>query len=61
MTVVAALLIAGGGAGAGWALWAATSRRRPLDVVAALLAPVFVLAALVGGVLSLLPGFLRSR
>ena len=59
MTLVAALLLVGGSAGAGWSLRAALTRRRPLDLFAALLAPLFVLAALVGGVALLSPGFLR--
>lgn len=61
MTLLGALLIVGGGAGAGWALGAATSRRRPLDLLGALAGPLFVLLALAGGVLLLSPGFLRSR
>jgi hypothetical protein len=52
-------LVVVGAAGAGWALRAATSRRRPLDIVGALLAPLFVAALLVGGVMCFVPGFLR--
>lgn len=59
MTLLGALLVLGGGAGAGWALRAATARKRPLDLVAALLSPLFLACALVGGVLCLSPGFLR--
>jgi hypothetical protein len=55
--VIGALLIVTGATGAGWALRAATARRRPLDVLAALLAPVFVVAALVGAVALLQPSF----
>jgi hypothetical protein len=51
----AVVLLAGGAAGAGWALRAATSRRRPLDLAAALLAPVFVACALAGGVMLFVP------
>jgi hypothetical protein len=54
-------LVVGGAAGAGWALRAATSRRRPIDLAGALLAPLFVAAVLVGGVMCFVPGFLRSR
>jgi hypothetical protein len=60
VTLLGALLLLGGGAGAGWALRAATSRRRPLDLVAALAGPLFVACALVGGILCCAPGFLRS-
>ncbi len=60
MTLLGALLILVGGAGAGGALRAATARRRPLDLLAALAGPLFVACALVGGVLCLSPGFLRS-
>ena len=52
-------LVAGGAAGAAWALRAATSRRRPMDLAGALLAPLFVAAAVVGGVMCCVPGFLR--
>ena len=55
----ALLLVVGGSAGAGWALRAATGRRRPLDLAGALLAPVFVGAAVVGGIMLFVPHFLR--
>ncbi len=55
----ALLLVTGGAAGAGWALRAATGRRRPLDLLGALLAPLFIVAALAGGVGLLVPHFLR--
>lgn len=55
----AIVLAAGGAAGAAWALRAATGRRRPLDVVGALVAPVCIVAALVGGVMLLVPSLLR--
>jgi hypothetical protein len=53
-----ALFIAGGSAGTVWAL-AATERRRPIDLLAALAAPVAFVLALLGGVLVLVPDFLR--
>jgi hypothetical protein len=53
------VLVVGGAAGAGWALRAATGRRRPLDVVGALVAPLCIVAALVGGVMLLAPSLLR--
>ena len=59
MRLLGVLLVLSGGAGTVWSLTAATTRRRPLDVVAALVAPVAILAALIGGVLVLVPGFLR--
>ena len=55
--MIGALLAAGGAAGAGWALRAATSRRRPLDVAAALLAPLAVIVFLVGAVALFVPRF----
>jgi hypothetical protein len=59
LTLVGVLLVVGGGAGAGWSLRAASSRRRPLDLVAALTGPACVVAALVGAIVLLSPGFLR--
>lgn len=59
MTLLGALLVVSGGAGAGWALRTATSRQRPVDLLGALLAPVFVICMLVGGVLCFVPDFLR--
>jgi hypothetical protein len=59
MTLVGALLLVGGGAGAGWSLRAALTRRRPINLLAALVAPLFVLAALAGGVTLFVPRFLR--
>ena len=57
--MIGALMVVVGAAGATWALGAATSRRRPLDVAAGLLGPLFVLVALAGGVALLVPRFLR--
>jgi hypothetical protein len=58
MRLLGAALVLAGGAAAVWGAHAATTRRRPLDLVAALVAPAGVLAALVGGVLVCEPGFL---
>ncbi len=59
--MIGALALVGAGvAGAGWALRAATGRRRPLDLVGALLAPVFIAVALTGGVMAFVPHLLRS-
>jgi hypothetical protein len=57
--IAALLLVVGGSAGAGWALRAATGRRRPVDLAGALVAPLFVMVALTGGVMLLVPHFLR--
>jgi hypothetical protein len=53
-----ALLVLGGGAGTALAVVAASTRKRPVDLAAALLAPVALVIALVGGVLIFVPGFL---
>jgi hypothetical protein len=58
MRMLGAALVLGGGAGAVLALRAVSSRGRPGDLIAALAAPVAILAALAGGVLLLAPGFL---
>ena len=55
----AMLLVVGGAAGAGWALRAATGRRRPLDVVGALVAPPCIVTAIIGGVMLFVPSLLR--
>jgi len=57
--VIAALLAAGGATATGWAVAAATSRRRPLDIVAALVAPAGVIAFVVGAVAWFVPDLLR--
>ena len=61
MTLLGALLLLVGGGGAGWALTVATARRQPAgaNVAAALLAPLCVICAFIGGVLLFVPGFLR--
>jgi hypothetical protein len=58
MRAVGAVLLLSGGAATAWCTRAAIERRRPVDIVAALLAPVAVLLALTGGVLLTEPGFL---
>jgi hypothetical protein len=55
----AVLLVVGGVAGAGWGLRAATARRRPYDVLGALVAPLAIAAALTGGVMLFVPSLLR--
>jgi hypothetical protein len=62
MTVPLALgaaLVVLGGAGTVWAVIASTTRRRPVDLLAAIAAPVALVLALVGGVLLFVPDFLR--
>jgi hypothetical protein len=50
-------MVAAGGATAAWGIQAAATRRRPVDLIAALAAPAGVLVALAGGVLLFVPGF----
>ncbi len=50
-------MVAAGGAAAVWGVQAAATRRRPVDLIAALVAPVGVVVALAGGVLVFVPGF----
>ena len=57
--IAALLLVVGGSAGAGWAVRAATGRQRPLELAGALLAPLFVGIAVVGGIMLFVPHFLR--
>jgi hypothetical protein len=59
VSFLGALLALGGSAGTAFAIHAAASRKRPMDLVAALLAPVALVAALTGGVLIFVPGFLK--
>ena len=59
MRLLGAILIAAGGAGTAWATLAAASRPRPLDLLAALAAPVAFALAVLGGVLVFVPDFLR--
>ena len=58
MRALGVTLVLAGGAAAAWGTHAATARRRPIDLVAALIAPAGVVVALVGGVLLCEPGFL---
>jgi hypothetical protein len=51
-------LILGGAGGTVWGVVASSTRRRPVDVVAALVTPVALVLALLGGVLLFVPGFL---
>jgi hypothetical protein len=53
------LMAAGGSAGAALAMVAASTRKRPVDLLAAVLAPVAILTALAGGVLIFVPTFFR--
>jgi hypothetical protein len=57
--LLGAALVLAGGAGAVYCVIAATTRRRPVDLLAALGAPLALALALVGGVLLFVPGFLR--
>ncbi len=52
-------LVAVGAVGTVWGVIASSTRKRPLDLIAALLTPVALIVALVGGVLLFVPGFLR--
>lgn len=55
--VPAIALITIGVVGAPWSLWIATTKRRPIDLLGALLAPIAIVCALIGGVWLLVPGF----
>ncbi|HZS38566.1 MAG TPA: hypothetical protein VFF06_17140 [Polyangia bacterium] len=59
MIALGVLMVLAGGAGAVWGVNASTTRRRPFDLIAALVAPVGLVTALVGGVLVFVPGFFR--
>jgi formate-dependent nitrite reductase membrane component NrfD len=56
--VIGVLLFLLGAAGVAFAIRIALSRRKPLDLIAALLAPVAVVVAILGLLLVLVPGFL---
>jgi hypothetical protein len=53
------VLVLAGAAVAGVSLWGVSERGRPRDLLFAALAPLGVLAALIGGVTVLAPGWLR--
>lgn len=55
--VLGAVLFLAGCAGTAYATWATFEKRRPLDVAFGALAPVALLAALVGLLLVFVPGF----
>lgn len=46
-----------GGAGVAYSVWAVHHRKRPMDVLFAILAPVAMLAAITGLLLLFVPGF----
>ncbi len=58
MRALGAALVLAGGSAAVFAIRAVATRGRPGDLVAALVAPIAIPAALAGGVLLLVPGFL---
>ncbi len=57
--MLGAALVVLGASGTVWSVVASTTRRRPVDLIAALLAPLALLVALAGGVLLFVPGFLK--
>ena len=57
MSAVGAALVLVGGAGTVWGVVTSTTQRRPLDLVAAVIAPLSLIVALAGGVLIFVPGF----
>jgi hypothetical protein len=59
MRFLGALLVLSGCAGTAWAALATSHRRRPIDLLAALAAPVAFALAVLGGVLLFVPDFLR--
>jgi hypothetical protein len=52
------VLVGGGVLAAGWGIITASRRPRPFDLLGALVAPLGLVAALLGGVTLLVPGFL---
>jgi hypothetical protein len=58
VSALGAALLLVGGAGTAWCTLAIGARPRPIDLAAAIGAPVALVAALVGGVLIFVPGFL---
>ena len=59
MTLLGIALVLVGGVGTAWATLAASNQRRPLDLLAALAAPLAFALAILGGVLVFVPGFLK--
>lgn len=59
MRLLGLLLVLAGAAGTGWATLAAGNGKRPVDLVAALAAPLLFALAILGGVLLFVPDFLR--
>jgi hypothetical protein len=58
MRFVGVLLFLVGGGGTAYATWASYARKRPQDVLFAVLAPIALLVTLLGLVLIFVPGFL---
>jgi hypothetical protein len=58
MRLLGVVLVVAGLGGTVWGALAASQRRRPMDLVAALVAPVAFVLALLGGVLVFVPNFL---
>jgi len=59
MRLLGVILVLAGLSGTVWSTLAASRERRPLDLVAALVAPVAFAVAVLGGVLLFVPDFLR--
>ena len=59
MRLLGLLFVLAGIAGTAWATLAASQKRRPLDLVAAIAAPLAFALAVLGGVLVFVPDFLR--
>ncbi len=57
MRILGVLLFVGGAAGTAYATWAIYGRKRPQDVLFAVLAPLAMVIALIGLVLTFVPGF----
>ena len=58
MSFVGALLVLAGGGATAWLVGAIAGRRRPIDLLAAVAAPIAFVLALIGGVLLFVPRFL---
>jgi hypothetical protein len=59
MRLLGALLVLAGAAGTGWATLTAANGKRPVDLVAALAAPIAFALFILGGILIFVPDFLR--